>query len=44
MDVFIKYAWIKPLADKKTKTVLLSFIEIKKKSKLWFDQGEMMMF
>ena len=34
MDVFIKYAWIKPLADKKAKTVLLSFIEIKRTSKL----------
>ena len=27
-DVFTKYAWVKPLKDKKGKTVLLTFIEI----------------
>ena len=33
IDVFTKYAWIKPLKDKKAKTVLHSFIEIVNKSK-----------
>ena len=27
-DVFTKYAWVKPLKDKKGKTVLNAFIEI----------------
>ena len=40
-----KYAWIKPLNDKKAKTVLLGFIEIvneskRKPNKLWVDQGK----
>ena len=47
-DVFTKYAWIKPLKDKKGKkgkTVLNAFIEIANKSnlkpsKLWVDQGK----
>ena len=28
VDVFTKYAWVKPLKDKKDKTVLNAFIEI----------------
>ena len=28
IDVFIKYAWVKPLKDKQGKTVLNSFLEI----------------
>ena len=28
IDVFTKYAWVKPLKDKKSKIVLHSFIEI----------------
>ena len=28
IDVFTKYAWVKPLRDKKDKTVLNAFIEI----------------
>ena len=28
IDVFTKYAWVKPLKDKKDKTVLNAFIEI----------------
>ena len=41
---FTKIAWIKPLKDKKGKTVLNAFIEIVNKSyctpnKLWVDQG-----
>ena len=46
IDVFTKYAYVKPLKDKKGKTVLNwnSFIEIKNESnckpnKLQFDQG-----
>ena len=43
IDVFIKYAWVKPLKDKKGKTVLNAFIEIVngsncKPNKLWVDQ------
>ena len=43
IDVFFKYAWIKPLKDKKGKTVLNAFIEIVNESnckpnKLWVDQ------
>ena len=30
IDVFTKYAWVKPLKDKKDKTVLNAFIEIVK--------------
>ena len=44
IDVFTKYAWVKPLKDKKGKTVLNAFIEIvnesnRKPNKLWVDQG-----
>ena len=44
IDAFTKYAWIKPLKDKKVKTVLNTFIEIVnesngKRNKLWIDQG-----
>ena len=44
IDIFTKYAWIKPLKDKKGKTVLNAFIEIVNESngkpnKLWVDQG-----
>ena len=28
IDVFTKYAWVKPLKDKKAKTVLHGFLEI----------------
>ena len=40
IGVFTKYAWVKPLKDKKGKTVLNSFIEIvnesnRKPNKLW---------
>ena len=44
IDVFTKYAWVKPLKDKKGKTVLNVFIKIvnesnRKPNKLWVDQG-----
>ena len=44
IDVFNKYAWVKPLKDKKGKTVLNAFMEIvnesnRKPNKLWVDQG-----
>ena len=44
IDVYTKHAWIKPLTDKKVKTVLQGFIELVSKSKrkpniLWTDQG-----
>ena len=44
IDVFTKYAWVKPLKDKKGKPVLHTFIEIVNKSnckptKLWVDKG-----
>ena len=43
IDVFIKYARVKPLKDKKAKTVFHDFIEIVNESshtpnKLWVDQ------
>ena len=43
IDVFTKYAWVKPLKDKKSKTVLHGFVEKVKESKcqtnkLWLDQ------
>ena len=43
IDVFTKHAWVKPLKDKKGKTVLNVFIEIvnesnRKPNKLWIDQ------
>ena len=44
INVFTKYAWVKPLKDKKGKTVFNAFIEIVNESnckpnKLWVDQG-----
>ena len=44
IDLFTKYAWVNPLKDKKSKTVLNAFIEIVNESnckpnKLWVDQG-----
>ena len=44
IDVFTKYAWVKPLEDKKDKTVLNDFMEIvnesnRKSNKLWVDEG-----
>ena len=43
IDVSTKYAWVKPLKDKKAKTSLHGFIKIVNKSKhkpnkLWVDQ------
>ena len=32
IDVFTNYAWVKPLKDKKSKTVLNGFIKIVNKS------------
>ena len=42
--VFTKYVWVKPLEDKKIKTVLNAFIEIgnesnHKPNKVWVDPG-----
>ena len=42
-DVFTKYTWVKPLKDKKSKSLLNAFIEIVNESncktnKLWVDQ------
>ena len=39
-----KYGWVKPLSDRKGKTVLNAFMEIvnesnRKPNKLWVDQG-----
>ena len=44
IDVFIKYPWVKPLKDKKSKTVLNAFIKLvnesnRKPNKLWVHQG-----
>ena len=44
IDVFTKYAWVKPLKYKKSETVLNAFIEIvnesaRKPNNLWVDQG-----
>ena len=44
VDVFTKYAWVKPLKYKKGKTILNAFIEIvnesnRKPNNLWVDQG-----
>ena len=44
IDASTKYAWAKPLKDKKDQTVLHAFIEIvnesnRKPNKLWVDQG-----
>ena len=43
IDVFTKYAWVKPLKDKKGETVLNAFIDIANESnhkpqKLWVEQ------
>ena len=43
-DVFTKYGWVKPLKDKKSKTVFNAFVEIVneaniKPNKLWVVQG-----
>ena len=43
IDTFTKYAWVKPLKDKKGKTVLNDFTEIvnesnRKANKLWVDK------
>ena len=43
IDIFSKYAWVKPLKDKKGKTDVNAFIKIinesnRKPNKLWFDQ------
>ena len=45
IDVFTKYVWVKPLKDKKAKTVYHGFIEIaieskRKPDKLWVDLGK----
>ena len=45
IDLFSKYSWVKPLKDKKCKTVLNGFIEIvnesnRKPNKLQVDQGK----
>ena len=44
IDIFNKYGFVKPLKDKKGKTVFNAFIEIvnkynRKPDKLWVDQG-----
>ena len=44
IDAFTKYAWVKPLKDEKSKTVLNAFIKIvngsyQKPNKFWVDQG-----
>ena len=44
IDIFTRYAWVKPLKDKKDKTVINAFIEIvnesnRKPNKIWIDQG-----
>ena len=43
IDVFTKYAWVKPVKDKKRRTVFNAFIKIVNESnhisnKLWVDQ------
>ena len=45
IDLFIKYAWVRPLKDKKAKKVLHCFIIIantfkSKTNKVWVDQGK----
>ena len=45
IDFFIKYAWLKPLKDKKANTVLNGFIKIVnlsngKSNELWVGQGK----
>ena len=43
IDIFTKYAWIKPSTDKKSKTVLHGFVRVvnerkRKPNKLWVHQ------
>ena len=45
IDIFTKYAWVKPFENKKTETVFHDFIELVNGSKgrpikLWADQGK----
>ena len=45
VDMFTKYAFVKPLKDKKAKTIFNGFIGIeseskRKPNKLWVDQGK----
>ena len=45
IDVFTKFAWVKVLKDKRSKTFLNAFIEIvnesnRKSNKLWIAQGK----
>ena len=45
IDVLTKYTWVKPLKDKRCKTVRNGFIKIInesncKRNKSWVDQGE----
>ena len=42
IDIFTKYAWVKPLEDKKVKTIINAFMEIANESNcklntLWVD-------
>ena len=44
IDVFTKYTWVRPLKDKKGKTVLNAFTEVSNKSnrkpnKLWVEEN-----
>ena len=44
IDVFTKYAWVKPSKDKRGKTILNAFIRVvnesnRKPNKMWVDQG-----
>ena len=45
IDVFTKYACIKPLEDKKAESIFRAFVEIvnkskRKSNKLWVDEGK----
>ena len=45
IDIFTKYVWVKPLKNKKAKTVLHGFLEAvseskHKPNKLWVNQGK----
>ena len=44
IDVFTKYTWVRPLKDKKGKTVLNAFTEVsnesnRKPNKLWVEEN-----
>ena len=44
IDIFAKYDWVRPLEDKRSKTVLHGFVETineskRKPNKWWIDQG-----